>query len=75
VLVYADQGRSSTVEAGPNASAVPQGQSKYDVDKENEGGGRGGMDALSWNNERQKCLSCSKMDLSAEGLLPVRSLH
>lgn len=30
------------VRAGPNARAVPQGQSKYDVDKENEGWG-GGM--------------------------------
>ncbi len=66
--------RAALSAPGPNARAVPQGQSKYDVDKENEGGG-GSRDALSWNNERQKCLSCSRMDLSAEGLLPMRSLH
>ncbi len=36
---------------------------------------KGGGGALPYNNERQKCLSCSRMDLSAEGLLPKRSLH
>lgn len=31
-------GRDILSEPDPNANAVPQGQSIYDVDKENEGG-------------------------------------
>ncbi len=31
--------RAALSTPGPNDRAVPQGQSKYDVDKENEGGG------------------------------------
>ncbi len=34
--------RAALSTPGPNDRAVPQGQSKYDVDKENEGEGRGG---------------------------------